>query len=163
MPDNAAIDSQTLALQQMKGVDLPASVSPWPLAPGWWGVILTLILVTVALARRWWRATALRRAAVAALDRLHERYQQRGDPAELVKGLSILLRRIALARHPRRQVAGLQGDDWLAFLDRTGDGDGPGFSNGPGRVLITLPYGGDEPVDVAALMALSRCWIRRNT
>jgi len=163
MPDNAAIDSLTLTLQQMQGIDLPASVSPWPLAPVWWAAILAVILTAVALGRRWWQRTALRRASVAAVNRQHERYRQRGDPAELVKGLSILLRRIALARHPRRQVAGLQGDDWLAFLDQTGEGDQPEFSNGPGRVLATLPYGGNEPVDVRALMTLIRRWIRCNT
>jgi len=163
MPDNATLDSLTLTLQQMKGIDLPASVSLWPLAPAWWGVILAVILAAIALGRRWRQRTALRRASVAAVNRLHQRYQRHGDPAELVKGLSILLRRIALARHPRRQVAGLQGDDWLAFLDQTGDGDQSGFSNGPGRVFATLPYGGNEPVDVAALMDLIRHWIRCNT
>ncbi len=44
-----------------------------------------------------------------------------GNDLELVRGLSRLLRRFALARFPRTMVAGLTGDAWLGFLDRIPD------------------------------------------
>ena len=163
MSEDTDIDSLTIALQQMKGIDLPAAVSPWPPAPGWWGLLVILLLAGAALARRRWRQRALRRAAMATAERLYSDYRRHRDQTELVKGLSILLRRTALARHPRQRVAGLEGDAWLAFLDQTGGAPGAGFRDGPGRVLTTLPYGADEAADVENLMALVRRWIRHNT
>ena len=75
--------------------------------------------------------------------------------------MSTLLKRVALARFPRKEVASLTGNAWLTFLDRTG-GDG-GFVSGPGRVLATAPYAPNAVVDHAALIDLAKDWVRRNT
>ena len=43
-----------------------------------------------------------------------------------------------LAYAPRRDVAGLTGDEWLRWLDR--DLDRPRFQGETGRKLLELPY-----------------------
>ena len=53
-----------------------------------------------------------------------------------------------LAYAPRREVAGLTGEAWLAWLDR--DFDEPLFASDTGRKLLELPYRRPDE-DVAAL------------
>lgn len=139
---------------------LPDPVSWWPPAPGWWLLAALALAALFALAgwlrRRWYRQAPVRRALreLGALDALAAR-----DPALACRQLSQLLRRVALARFPRGEVAGLTGEAWLAFLDRHG-GDGQ-FDRGPGRVLIQAPYRAAAPDDLVPLIALARRWIER--
>lgn len=86
-------------------------------------------------------------------------YEQDEDTRALLAALSQLLRRYALACFPRDQVSGLQGSDWLAFLDRSGATEV--FSHGPGAALSTAPYQQDPHVDTTALLAAAREWIAR--
>ena len=86
-----------------------------------------------------------------------------GTTASRMARLSRLIRRLALMRFPRQEIASLTGHDWLRFLDSSG-GNGQ-FSRGPGRVLAQGPYMRTlpEPVDGRALTRLVRHWIQRNT
>ena len=104
------------------------------------------------------------RAARRQLDALARQWQQDGDRRRYLAGLSRLLRRLALARYPRHQVAGLSGIQWLDFLDATG-GEG-GFAQGPGRVLIEAAYRPEREEEVVfdpeCLQALVMRWIESN-
>ena len=148
-------------LAGMQGLDLPPAVSPWPPAPGWWALLLLLLLLAFTLGRWRYRRGALRRAALAELAAIEAAHRRRDDGRALARDLSRLLRRLALARHPRGRVAGLQGSAWLDFLDHCLGGHQ--FRSGPGRVLASLPYGGSAPLDADALLALVRRWIERCT
>ncbi len=140
-------------LANMRPLHLPAPVGWWPPAPGWW-LLLALLLLIAGLAWWYYRRTALRRAALAELRRLQ---QGAPDDTRLTVDLNQLLRRVALARFPRAQVAALSGTDWLQFLDTQVSG----FVDGPGRVLATAPYRADCRLDRAALLGLAAQWIRR--
>ena len=61
-----------------------------------------------------------------------------GDAAGFAQGASALLRRAALARYARAEVAPLCGESWLAFLDRSGRTSA--FTGGAGRALVLAPY-----------------------
>jgi predicted membrane metal-binding protein len=151
------------ALAGLRGYHYPDPVSWWPPAPGWWLLAALLLVlagaVTLALLRRQRRRAALR-AALRELDSLGGGVTDR-SPSELARQLSRLLRRYALTRFPRHEVAGLTGDDWLRFLDAHG-GDST-FTRGIGRQLQDAPYraGGDSAA-TAELVALVRGWIMRN-
>jgi hypothetical protein len=140
-------------LAALRPLHLPAAVSWWPPAPGWW--LLAVLAGLLGGAAVWYyRRTALRRVALAELQRLQH---QVTDDVALTAALNQLLRRVALARFPRTQVAALSGTDWLQFLEtRTS-----GFVSGPGRVLAAAPYQRGSTVDRAALVALAQRWIRR--
>jgi len=144
---------------RLRELHVPEGVSGWPPAPGWWlifGVIVVLALGGVAW---WWRKTALRREALGALQEIAVPRKINGSDAAFTAEISILLKRIALARYPRDQVAGLTGEEWLSFLDK--GVEDKGFSQGAGQVLATGPYAPDCKVDREQLLRLVGQWIRR--
>jgi uncharacterized protein DUF4381 len=123
----------------------------WPLAPGWW-ILLIALLVLAALALRLlgprWRRYRLRRRLLAALSAA-------ASPAEV----SQLLRAAALARFPELPAAGLHGDAWIAFLEAR--------DRAPGRfaalhaALAEAPYRAPRAGgDLAPLRAAARGWLR---
>ncbi|MCB1825609.1 MAG: DUF4381 domain-containing protein [Candidatus Competibacteraceae bacterium] len=148
-------------LADLRDIHLPEPVSWWPPAPGWWLLAVLSLLVVGGLL--WWRHHRRRtpqRVALAELTRLRVDFQRDGDGAAIAAGISTLLRRLALAHFPRNQVAGLVGDAWLRFLDRTGGGNP--FSAGPGRALIQAPYRcTTEALEIEALLNVAEAWIRR--
>jgi hypothetical protein len=148
-----------VAQLDLHDIHLPGSPPLWPPAPGWW---LLAVLVPVALGaaalrlRAAWRARRRRERNIAELNAL----PAAGCGPELLGAVSALLKRAALNRFPRVDVAALTGSGWLAFLDRTGGaGD---FAHGPGRVLDDGAYAREKDCDAAALIALARRWLRQN-
>ncbi|QGU33119.1 DUF4381 domain-containing protein [Thermochromatium tepidum] len=148
-------------LADLRDWHLPEPVSWWPPAPGWWLVAVVLIAL-VLVVRPWWRRrsrASVQRAARRELARLGRELAVHGDRRRYLAELSHLLRRLALARYPRAQVAGLVGEDWLAFLDATG-GAGA-FSKGVGRVLVESAHRPADQIDleVEPLAELVERWI----
>ncbi len=146
---------------QLRDIHLPAAPSIWPPAPGWWMLAALLIGLLawsgMVLIRRL-RIRRRRRELLAVLHGLADRLERERSPDGLMQ-ISVLLRRLALARFPRQQVASLSGLAWLHFLDESG-GQGR-FSQGPGRVLASGPYQRMLPsdFDVSAFVALVNEWV----
>ena len=156
-PPPGAVD----LLAELRGYHWPDPLSWWPPAPGWWLLVLLAIGVLAWLIRwslRTYRRGAARRTALVEVAALRARYERDGDAAACVRGLSRLLRRFALVSYPRRAVAGLSGEAWLAFLDTQG---GAGrFQSGPGKMLLDGPYRPPQDLPVGALTSLVEDWIR---
>ncbi len=142
----------------LRDLHLPDPTGWWPLAMGWWFVIVLLVIGLVCLLRRAWQRRkfyapmryALREFAVIEAD-----YLQHRNAVVLAKQLSELLRRGMLAYAPRDEVAGLTGERWLEWLDR--DLPVPYFHTEGGKSLLLLPYfDADKSVgdiDINALLA----------
>lgn len=148
----------------LRDIHLPAPVPWWPPAPGWWVLasLLALLAVTAFLLYRRYREQAPRRAARRSVEQVFNAYAKQGDARAFLAELSLILRRTALSRFPREEVAGLTGEAWLAFLDRGLEpkATGGGFSSGAGRVLASGPYAPEPSVDADALRALCDAWVR---
>lgn len=128
----------------------PDPVSMMPQTGGW--VVLALVvlagLIYLAMRRRdHIRQNAYRAEALSALQTAGS------DPV----AIATVLRRCALAAYPRKEVAALTGDDWLAFLDETAGTTA--FSQGAGRVLTTAPYQPGGCAD-AELLKIAQNWVR---
>lgn len=125
----------------LRDLHLPEMIGWWPLAPGWW-IILGLLLIAIGFALQRFQErrarNAARRHALARLDELLTEYETHRNVVSFGANVSALLRRTMLAYAPRKHVAGLTGEEWLAWLDR--DLAHPQFVAGPGRKLIELPY-----------------------
>ncbi len=148
-------------LAELRDIHLPPDPGWWPPAPGWWVMMLSAVVVVVIVARVLQRRRRRARPRRFALRRLEVLGRQLDQGGELDWGaVSVLLRRAALVRYPRHEVAGLAGRDWLEFLDRTGATDL--FSSGPGRGLVSAPYARHADADARALLVQVERWIRRN-
>ena len=137
----------------------------WPPAPGWWVVLGVLGLVALFFGIRYWlRYSGLmpgwRNDARRQL-RVLQQALRKQEPRDVVGNLSILLRRVALARGGRRQVAGLSGELWLAWLEQN---DTTGFRwTSRGKLLLQAPYMPPatpvERKEVARLVVAARRWV----
>jgi hypothetical protein len=108
------------ALANLRDIHLPEAVSFWPPAPGWW--LAAALLIASALAVILWRRNrrrSVRRAALRELATIQTGFAENGDVSALALRLSTLLRRTAISRFPRRDVASLHGAEWSRFLART--------------------------------------------
>ena len=144
----------------LKDIHLPETIGWWPPAPGWWLLPLALILLIVAvryLYRRLTRNTAVKRAQKL----LTQLRRQSLEPAACLNELSSLLRRTAISRDGRSQVAGLHGQAWLEYLDKNLP-DAP-FSQGVGGCLGNAHYRPMllEDIDLDALFALCERWLKQ--
>ena len=96
----------------------PELVSWWPLAPGWWILLLVILLALAAclyLGWRNYRRNRYRRQAMKQLEEIRKQYQQ--DASGGVTAINALLKAVALKAYPRRDVAASSGVRWLAFLN----------------------------------------------
>lgn len=142
-------------LSQLHDIHLPASVSWWPLALGWW-LLLALLVVMLLVGFGFYRRYQRQRWRREALALLRQLQQQSLTPKALVVEYSQLLRRVAISRFPRTEVAALTGEQWLVFLDQ--QMKVPGFQQ-QGRMLITAPYSATVEGDLDELSALCERWI----
>ncbi|MGI9437169.1 MAG: DUF4381 domain-containing protein [Geminicoccaceae bacterium] len=151
MSDDLSTMNLVELLDLLEPVPEPPAVPLWPETVGWIWLGIVLIAGLAWLVRRWLldhRANAYRRAALKEV-------ALAGDDASAV---AEVLRRTAIAAFPRAKTAGLYGEDWLAFLDRTYGGTG--FSKGPGRVIASAPYRSVN--DNEDLAPLATAWVRRH-
>ena len=137
----------------------------WPLATGWWWVLGAIVLLLLVAGMRYW----LRYSGIMPGWRGDARLQLRdlkrslrkGEPREVAGRLSILLRRIAIARSGRDQAAGLAGDAWLTWLEQD-DRNGFKWSKGA-EVLLEAPYMPPElevnHKEVALLINAAMRWV----
>jgi len=137
----------------LRDLHLPEAISWWPLAPGWWLVIGIAVILLAYLLRLYLQKHArgaARRHALRQLNALTVEFEEHHDAVAFSSSLSELLRRTMLAYAPRQQVAGLTGEEWLAWLDL--DLDQPRFQSATGRKLLELPY--RRPDDEVSAMEL---------
>ena len=149
-------------LQQLKDIHLPTPIHVWPLAPGWYVVIVIVALFLFVCLLKTWVAFKQRRAKKQALKELHDlkiRYAKPGQSQLILIELSALLRRIAIVSFPDQKVAGLYGMAWMQFLDNvSGRTD---FTQGVGQLLMSAPYQRYKVDDAQALFACVQTWIKR--
>lgn len=145
----------------LRDLHLPEPVGWWPLAPGWWVLLILLaLLLGYGLYRAYLRRrhNAPRRFALRELARYESDFLEHRNPVLLGKQLSELLRRGMLAYARREEVAGLTGEAWLEWLDR--GMPLPYFHTDGGKSLLQLPYrdpeGDFSDVDIDALVSAVR-------
>ena len=158
-------------LSDLADIHLPGAVSFWPPAPGWW-LVAALVLAAIAygffiLFRRW-QMRRRQQVAAAEIQRAYAQWQQANTTEPAQAGLALLqtcnnvLKRVALVHYPEQQVAGLNGQRWIEFLDRSGNTTA--FTTGPARVLADQAYRRSYEADAdtaAALAQSAEQWIAR--
>ena len=98
----------------------PGLIGWWPLAPGWWLLLLLLVATGAGLGWLAWRrhrSRAYRRQALAQLDQLHQEFQQHQDAKSYLAAGNALLKSVALRAYPPERVASRTGREWEQFLN----------------------------------------------
>lgn len=151
------MDAQALPLRPMQ---LPDAVSWWPMAPGWW--LLIVLSMAIVFALIWWvrrRLADPRRFALAELESIQQRFQQDEDKTVLINHCNQLLKRTALTLFSRQDVAALSGADWLAFLLNNSRGCQPQAM----QCLADGLYRPHSDYDTTALISACRQWLKTAT
>ncbi len=143
-PPSALLANSQQPQLVLRDIHLPQPVSWWPLAPGWWLllVLAAIILIATLFALSRYRRRRYRRIALQQLSQLEENFIADHNRQLLLQEISKLLRHIAVLHYPPQQCAGLCAEKWLSFLDSTlssKDQQRP-FSSGVGRCLASAPY-----------------------
>lgn len=146
----------------LRDIHLPAEISWWPPAPGWWILLLASLLFigAIHILRQRIQRRRFRRLALSQLSEIEQNFLEQADSRQLLQDLSRLLRKAALLHFPQSTCAGLVGEAWLTFLDQKLEGKP--FSRGVGTLLIEGPYKQQvEAVDAEKLLSLCRTWLHR--
>lgn len=146
-------------LAQLAPPHAPPPVGWWPLAPGWWGLLLIVLAVLVGF-WFWYRSPTLRlrRSGLRELAKVESTTV--GDAA-LAQALEHLVRRYAVARYGRDAVAGLSGARWLDFAVAHGAAQWQGAT---GESLLQAAYGGTpQASDRARWVAGARAFLKART
>lgn len=110
-------------LANLRDIHLPGEVSFWPLAPGWWVlIIITLALIIWGILKwlQWRKRQLLLHEVKAELVRIESDYAKHQIVRKLVTDCSQLLRRLVVLRIGRDQGANLTGQEWRNYLQEIG-------------------------------------------
>lgn len=146
----------------LRDIHLPEAIRWWPPAIGWW-IVAALVLVAVGLYALRYYQSRHRRAALKSLQRVRAALEQGVEPVVCLQNASTVLRRFAMttaaARNRKtgsaeeRDVPGLIGTSWLAYLDSRWQRDT--FVSGAGRALLAAPYARPNSIERSAALELT--------
>ena len=170
----AIVNPQALNPQilNLRDIHLPEPISWWPIAPGWWMIFASvlLIIVVVFISRKIYISKQLKRDIKHELENIKQQFQQTQNKSQLAKSLSILLRRASISYYPKADIAGLTGNDWLSYLDdsNTNSSANNRFQSDTGEVLLSAPYLPDDTLstrggldfDAQRLIHLCESWLQ---
>ncbi len=143
----------------LRDIHLPDPVSWWPLAIGWWLLLALLVLLPIIIwaiqkliARR-----RLRKLALAELNSIEANFGQHQNSQQLVSEISVLLRRICISCFPRHDVAGLNGEAWIHFLNSQANS----FDAETCQALISGPFQKQCDINDQTLINACRHWVEQ--
>lgn len=155
-------EEDAASLDRLHDVVSPPPVSWWPVAPGWYAVLLALAVLLIGLL---WRERVRRKRNRYRVEALAELAALRTEPlgeAEAAARLMVLLKRTALTVYPREDLACLSGEPWWRYLDD--HAAEACFANGVGAALEQRVYGGgssgNEALPIEAALQAVETWIR---
>lgn len=127
-------------LSQLRDIHLPAPISWWPLAPGWY-ILAILILVLIAIASVCWYRHRQKWRKQQVIFHMLENYMNQQPPHWTC--VNLLIKRVAFIHHSRKHIAGLHGEAWLTWLDTITQTTA--YTQHEGRILLTWPYQKNSP------------------
>ncbi len=154
------MDSASL-LSSLRDIHLPPPLNPWIIAPGWWILLGSVLMLGVGLGIYGWRRYHHQRAmreGLRVLELVFEAYAADGDSQRGSAGVSEVLKRVAMAYYPRHHVASLQGEAWFDFLVQTDARVDWALVH---DALLILPYQRSQPAGLDDLFVVARTWVKR--
>lgn len=151
-------------LADLADIHLPNSISAWPLAPGWWVLIILACAAIVALFKLWskWHASRLyRRQALAQLNSIEASNNKVSSNSQLVATLE-LLKQTANTAYPDQHFGSLGIGEFKVFLQKSCSENV--FEKVPGSLAAALYSKSVEfdPLMTEHFMASAKTWIAKH-
>lgn len=135
-------------------------------APGWYVVGALLMLLLLASAILWYRHYKRNRYRAAALLQLAKKKellipQQQYDV--LMYESDLLVKRVAMKKYGRNNVAGLTASQWIAYINQTWKEKS--FTNEEGQLLSQKVYAFNNNIskeEAETFVEKSKRWIRKH-
>lgn len=146
-------------LSGLKGLHLPLEPDFFPLAIGWWIVLLLVLVFLIAFIgvgfHFWFNPM---RQALRELKVIYQAHPKRN--IAFAKEVSKLLKRVSILKFGRETVAQLSGPQWANFLKEHG-GQSLSFNQANLIAYSTyLPPSVVEPISVKELNVATQKWIQ---
>lgn len=109
--------NQGPALSQLRDIHLPPAISDFPIAYGWWVLLvlgLTVIATVIYLIIKHRQKTAVKRMALALLDQHYKEYKADKNDGLFLQQCNQILKRYCLNHYPH--AVSLSGPNWANFL-----------------------------------------------
>ncbi|HEY6977285.1 MAG TPA: DUF4381 domain-containing protein [Chitinophagaceae bacterium] len=136
-------------------------------APGWYvlGVLILLLIAALAwLIYRNYQKNLYRKNALKWLAAEEANYANSNAPIALLYETNMLLKRIAIARYGRSMAAGIRGNEWIVFLNKSRGK--PLFDEKEGYLLQNELYAaGTSDADYSSVnifLNKAKEWIRKH-
>ena len=144
-------------------IHLPAAVSAWPPAIGWW--ILPLLILGLAFGvyhfiqyrKQRKKQIAYKKLAVNELHKIKQQYVDSNNSIALLRAVSTLLRRIGLSYLPRENIASLTGEQWIDTLNSLSSQNF--IDHELSQLLAHAPYQKTADFDQQQLLDTCESWI----
>lgn len=135
------MEADPYTLDNLHDIVEPAAISWWPPAAGFWILLALLLVWMTAVALRIWiryKQNSYRREALVLLKQIEPGLQLAQSRGQALAEVALMLKRTALSAYPRENVAELSGEEWLAFLDRSGNTKH--FSRGAAAIIGNVSW-----------------------
>lgn len=145
----------------LRPIQLPDPINFWPLAYGWW-ILILLILLALFLGifcTYFFKKSSLKKTTLKELKRIESMVAVRQDPDECIREMSILLRRYVVSKDSKR--AGVTGREWVKTLSDLSR-NYP-FKDADLQLITMAPYKKGNTQDEAnALLNLINQWVKQS-
>ncbi|MCF6225613.1 MAG: DUF4381 domain-containing protein [Xanthomonadales bacterium] len=156
------------SLQNLNDIIMPAEISWWPLASGWYFLLTLLLVLGIWLVFHLhanWIKNQYRREALLQLQQLENGIENTANRDTSLRQIPSLLKRTAVSAYPREQVASLTGKQWSDFLNTTLKK--PAFNPAASAALEKIAYSGGSlnainSESVLALINACRYWLQHH-
>ena len=143
-------------LKDLRDIHLPDPVSVWPLAPGWWALLIgiPLLYFILRIIFRRLMMPKYKKLALSQLKNIAANFAVAKNKTETAGEISLLIRQALVAKIGHAEVAGLVGEEWLAYLDKLSKTHA--FTQGAGRYIISAPFAKQADVDIDELLSATK-------
>ncbi len=127
MEEITVMDKTAAAQQlQLRDIHMPEVPSIWPLAPGWW-VLIVVALISVYFLYKIWKKQHHKKQLIMLMQQqlttIHDEFRSNKDKHKLAVAVSDLLKRFVRFVLKDSSATSLIGQDWLDYLNSKSNTD----------------------------------------
>ena len=149
-------------LAQLRDIHLAGEPSWWPLAPGWW-IVIVLSLLALYFSWKWYVKAKTRRLpakiTLQKLESVFHQWQADNDDRQYLTQANTTIKQFCMHLFGRQQIASLHSDNWLDFLQQQSSST---LSHETLSTLGKARYQSHIEADVAGIHKQLCSWIQKN-